>query len=293
MTPLDPVRCTFCLVYSRLKPLIDRPDLGTRMLAFLEEAMERGDPLPEIFVSSYEYQAMLLGQPDPLKRVKKLLNQKFSYLVSGLRLETMSVKALLETMAKANSVDIDMPGYRQGTEPGTLGGTVYWIPGGAHRLVEEASSIAVVLDNAGEAVVDLAVAGELARRGYKVWLIARGEAFETDVTVGEVREMVTGNVEGLVSTGGRHPAFSPRASPEARRVLETVDAVISKGIANLEAFLDNPGGLEPKTLLLLRAKCGPVAQALGVERSAPVAARGDAVLRKADPPSFSGLKLKL
>lgn len=283
MMPLDPARCTFCLVYSRLKPLMDRPDLSSRMLAFLEEAVERGDPLPEIFVSSYDYQAMLLGQPDPLRRVKELLNQKFSYLVGGLRLESMSIKALLETMAKANSVDIDMPGYRRGGGPGTLDGTVHWIPRDAHRLVEEASRIAVVLDNAGEAVVDLAVSGELARRGYKVWLVARGEAFETDVTVDEVREMMPGSVEGLVSTGGRHPAFSPHASPGARRVLEKVDAVVSKGIANLEAFIENPGGLEPKTLLLLRAKCSPVARALGVERMSPVAVRGDAALRRADP----------
>ncbi len=283
MIPLDPVRCTFCLVYSRLKPLMDRPDLSTRMLAFLEEAMERGDPLPKMFEESYEYQSLLLGQPDPLRRVKKLLNQKFSYLISGLRLEVMSLKSLLETMAKANTVDIDMPGYSPGRDVGTLGGTVHWIPNGAHSLVEEAETLALVLDNAGEAVVDLAVAGELARRGYRVWLVARGEAFETDVTVEEVREMMPGNVEGLVSTGGRHSAFSPKASREARSVLERADVVIAKGIANMEALLNHPGNLARKTLLLLRAKCGPVADSLDLERLAPIAARGDALLKRLDP----------
>ena len=55
------------------------------------------------------------------------------------------------------------------------------------------------------------------------------------------------------------------------QLIEEADIVISKGIANLEAFLENCPSRPGRVVVALRAKCSPVSRLLGVPRGHGVA----------------------
>jgi uncharacterized protein with ATP-grasp and redox domains len=181
----------------------------------------------------------------------------------------------LSYAAAANSVDVWVPG-REMTASVSLGGSVkVCCRDEIGRLVESAELIAYLLDNSGEAVVDILAAHALASRGARVVLVARSEPYEVDVTMGEaarlLRELrgrlgLRGRVE-VVGTGSAYPApATGRVGGRVAELLASADAVVSKGIANLEALMEYCS-VEPwKTVVALRAKCSPIARLLGVER---------------------------
>ncbi|MEB3861507.1 MAG: ARMT1-like domain-containing protein [Desulfurococcales archaeon] len=259
-TPWDPVECLECILHAR-------PGLG-RDEARVMIARDR----TRAFVETY---ARLAGGGDPLRGLKDRLNRGVKELAAGL--EPQDYEHALRLMATANGVDWGMRGHKYTLEDLVTGRGVVWIPGvdPVVEAVEGSRRIALLLDNAGEAVIDVAVAGWLARRGHEVTLVAREEPYEVDVTYREAGELVESlGVEGvrLVSTGSRYPAPHPMASTMARRILMESDLVLSKGIANYEAATENPGRW--RIVFLLRAKCGPIARQYSVARGTPLVVAG-------------------
>ncbi len=184
----------------------------------------------------------------------------------------------LPFLAYANAVDYRMPWFQD--RP--LGGEPYRAVVDRHAIeyASKASSIAILLDNAGEAVIDIAYALVKAERGVRVYLVARSREYETDVTYAEARRLLydvaevlgleAGRVE-LVGTGSHYPA--PHHRDRLAKVLDNVDLVISKGIANFEALMEKCWPEPERTVIALRAKCPPVARATG-------AMLGDAVVKQ-------------
>jgi len=289
--PLDPLECVLCLVHGRLQSL--RGDLGleARMLGYIASLVAKWSSRTDVFVESYDYMLRLLGELDPYRSRKERLNAAAAKIVAGLSIDEMDAAELLSLMAAANGVDIDMPGYRVDDSRVFRGlrDQPQWLGVSAEEAAERvaaAERIVVVLDNAGEAVVDVVAASRLAGlAGARLYLVARSLPYEVDVTVREVveiRDRYAPRAE-VVGTGGRFPVFSPRSSPEARRLLQGRNTVVlAKGIANLEAYMDNPSSVADGVfpLFLLRAKCGPLAQFFDVALADPVAAAGDWVLAR-------------
>jgi len=191
-------------------------------------------------------------------------------LVGGLR-------GLLGEVARANGVD-----FRMLWDTGARGEPV--VDSAAVEALRGARRVAWVLDNAGEAVVDVAAALVLASRGVEVVLTAKGEEYEVDVTAAEVEELV-GRVAGVlgvdpggvrvVSTGSMYPAvYRGEASEEAVAALEEADVVIVKGLAAFEALTEECWPPQSKAVVALTAKCPPVASLLGVDLGRPVARLG-------------------
>ena len=138
----------------------------------------------------------------------------------------------------------------------------------AVKLLENACSVIIMLDNAGEAVIDLVLALNLASQGYRVYVTARSEPYELDVTASEVRmlfidvarvlAMDTRGIE-IVETGSRYPAPAKgRVSKRVQKLLKGSDLILSKGIANLEAFIDYGFDEPEKVVLAVKAKCLPI-----------------------------------
>ncbi len=186
---------------------------------------------------------------------------------------------ILSTIALANSVDTWMPG--RGLTSLTLTG-ISIVEGQAVENLESASTIAYLLDNSGEAVVDITAALELADRGYNITLIARTTPYELDATLDEAKHLLdeisrtlgysTKRIQ-VLGTGNSYPAPHPGASNiKARDILQESDTVISKGIANFEAYLENCPGERGKHIIALRAKCNPISNFFRVPRDTGVAA---------------------
>lgn len=224
----------------------------------------------QAFVETY---ARLATNGDPLKSLKQELNERVSSLAQGL--EPRGYGGALALMAAANGVDWGMRDYTYRVEDLVDPSGVKWIPsrGAAAGMLRDARRVAVVLDNAGEAVVDLIVARWLEERGHKVTLVAREEPYEVDVTRGEAEDLAGrhGISLEIVSTGNRYPAFHHKASTEARKLLASVDLILSKGIANYEAATEAGDTLIlEKTIFLLRAKCHPIARQHKAAMSIPL-----------------------
>jgi len=289
--PLDPLECVLCLVHGRLQGL--RGDLGleARMLGYIAGLVARWSSRTDVFVDSYDYMLRLLGDIDPYRGRKERLNRAAERLLPSLGIEEMDAPGLLSLMAAANGVDIDMPGYRVDDSRvfRGLGDAPQWLgvePWEAAEALEKAERLVLVLDNAGEAVIDVAAAARLARlTGSRLYLVARSLPYEVDVTASEAVELRDRYAPGaaVVATGGRFPVFSPRSSPEARELLRGRNTVVLvKGIANLEAYMDNPGsvGEDALPLFLLRAKCSPLARFFDAAIADPVVAAGVWVLTR-------------
>ncbi len=152
----------------------------------------------------------------------------------------------------------------------------------AVAMLRKASSVAIVLDNAGEAVFDVALALTLASGGYDVMLAARSLPYETDTVEAEagwlLREVA--RILGLehaidrvkvAGTGSRYPAFA--RNRVRRGLLDEIkarDIVVSKGIANYEALMEYCSVPPGRVIAALAAKCPPIAGVLGVKMGTPV-----------------------
>ena len=155
-----------------------------------------------------------------------------------------------------------------------------------------ARSIAILLDNAGEAVFDIAYAMLLSRSyGVKVVVIARTRAYELDVTVGEAQRIVhdVASILGvedpyrklvLMGTGTSYPALATgRVEQEVEDVLGSVDMIIAKGIANYEAALEYCSVNPENVIFALKVKCPVLSRILRAPIGVAVITRGYRCMR--------------
>ena len=277
--PLDPVDCVLCLVHGRIQQVRGRLDLEARVLARAAELVAEWRSRTDVFVDSYEYLLRLLGG-DPYREVRLSLNRAAMEYLDSSGIEVRGAEQALELMAAANGIDIPMPGYKPSFE--NLVSRLREKPAlrGLRSLGDLASDVervVVVLDNAGEAVFDIYAGRVLAEEaGAELVLVAREEPYEIDVTLSEARDLAKrlAPKARLVGTGGRFPVFHPRASQEARRLVEDRSALgIVKGIANTEAYMDFHDRVRVyRGVFLLRAKCRPLVRFFDVGFADPVAA---------------------
>ncbi len=140
----------------------------------------------------------------------------------------------------------------------------------AKKKLVKAKKVLYLLDNCGESVLDRLLAREIRAMGPKVIGVVKGKPILTDVTMEDaLRVGLDKEFDGLLSTGQFAVGLNPvKAGTKLRRELGTVDVIISKGMANFEALGERQ---LPPTLYLMRAKCRPVAAAIGAKRNDNVA----------------------
>ncbi len=180
-------------------------------------------------------------------------------------------EALLRIGAAANSMDygirghsIDFNYFHQ-----SFAGLLENYLTGSSREVEEALNrfdrILYMVDNAGEAVLDLYIAGKLAERGKEVVLAAKREPILLDVTAAELRPFSNGMK--VLETGSSIGLFLDDCSEEFRQVFEDPRyLIISKGMAHYETISEYADRIAGRLIYILTAKCTPVATSLGVSK---------------------------
>ncbi|HTX44143.1 MAG TPA: ARMT1-like domain-containing protein [Methanocella sp.] len=141
---------------------------------------------------------------------------------------------------------------------------------GAIFSLARGGKVAYLTDNCGEIYFDELVLEMLKSAGASVTLVVRGGNIVTDATLEDVRAMgLDRKVDRVLTTGSNAIGVCLKElPPETREALEKADIIISKGMANYESLSDE--GFRP-IAYLLRAKCGPVARSLGVEKGWNVA----------------------
>ncbi len=159
--------------------------------------------------------------------------------------------------------------------------------------VQSAHRILYLIDNAGEALFDALVIEQLREAGKKVRIVVRGGGLLHDANLDDLAQAgllppepdpddPAASPAALSSDDGLPLVADPNALPEVialppgtlgtplppqhkqlKEAIAEADLVIAKGSANYETFTAKQAKV-PTVVYLLRAKCEPVAQSLGV-----------------------------
>ena len=130
------------------------------------------------------------------------------------------------------------------------------------RPAPKVSPVLILADNAGEIAFDCLLCEQLTRLGKRVTVAVRGAPTLNDATIVDAREVGLPEVAEVITTGSDHPGvLLSKCSQDFRRHFQDADLVISKGMGNFEGLSGEVGPI----FFLLKAKCAPVARALGVE----------------------------
>ncbi len=260
MTWLNRFDCKLCIIFSRTGDLnrLNKPEKISDILRELSILVEESSR-SVAFSRSFSIVAKLVGSTDPYREYKKKLTEIGKKVAETVkrRLENSSwdLGSALRIAAAANIVDTSVLGYR----PKKLEEAVWDLPA-IEEHVDLPSNVYYVLDNAGEAQIDLVVAESLERNGIKPTFVVRSEPYEIDVLEEDLSSY------RVVSTPGN-------VSP-VRWISDGF--IIAKGIANFEAYIE--WGRVP-SLHLFRAKCDVLARAFSTPRNAPIVISGEKAKR--------------
>jgi uncharacterized protein with ATP-grasp and redox domains len=143
--------------------------------------------------------------------------------------------------------------------------------------VQASHRILYLLDNAGEVLFDALLIEQLRNAGKRVRVLVRGGGLLHDATADDLHDANLAPPEpdpAAPPDPGRLPDVLelpsgvlgtplPPTHPRLKEAITEADLVIAKGSANYETFTAKQAKV-PTVVYLLRAKCEPVAQSLGV-----------------------------
>jgi len=132
-------------------------------------------------------------------------------------------------------------------------------------LLEGASNVVFLTDNAGEVVLDRLLVEQIQYMGVRVHGVVKGEPILTDATADDLKDTGMDRVFDSWSTTGQFAVGIDldRIPEELEQALRKADLIIAKGMANFESLSED--GLRP-VVYMLRAKCRPVAEAIGARK---------------------------
>lgn len=214
------------------------------------------------------------NNPDPYRDLKSEENQLARSLLPVARQfysdSENKLEALVRIAAAANSMEFGVKGhdFDNSTFGRIFGDTLAEnLHGDLEEVKRRLSSFDNVLyltDNAGEVVFDLFFIEKLKDMGKRVVMASKSEPVLNDVTAEELRSMTENEV---ITTGPVVGTTMENISQEALSLLSNDDwLVISKGMGNFETLSEYDAQLKGRLIYIMRAKCEPVARAMGVPR---------------------------
>jgi uncharacterized protein with ATP-grasp and redox domains len=219
------------------------------------------------------------NNPDPYRDLKAEENQLASSLLPiAERFYSKSdnkLEALVRIAAAANSMEFGVKGHN--FDNSTFGQVFESIldedfKGDLSRvenLLKSFENILYLTDNAGEVIFDLFVIEKLKESGKNVVIAAKSEPILNDVTAEELRSLTDNEV---IASGPIVGTTLDNISSKAKSLLLDKDwLIISKGMGNFETISEFESELSGRLVYIFRAKCDPVASAIGVPKGALVA----------------------
>ncbi len=225
---------------------------------------------PEVATDVYEEMARLSGMDDLYAEQKALSIKNAEPFLPRLRSAIAQADDPLHTLLKVavvgNVIDLAAEvSFDLEEQIAQLFHTPFAIDD-TSRLREalaQAQTLLYIGDNAGEHLFDY-LAIEALQKLYPslhVSYMVRGRAIINDVTLKEAREAGFESLCTLVDSGVNSPGFAyTRATPEAQRLFDESDVVLTKGMGNYECLSPPQRG---NLCYLLKVKCGVVAASLG------------------------------
>lgn len=134
-------------------------------------------------------------------------------------------------------------------------------------LCNNANEVLYLMDNAGEIVLDMILIREIKRLGPRVIAVVKGGPVLNDATMIDAEEVVlTDCADEVRETGASAIGVNlDRSSEEFKNLFHSAELIVAKGMGNFESLTE----FEPAcpTIHIMRTKCNPVAQHVGVPRN--------------------------
>jgi uncharacterized protein with ATP-grasp and redox domains len=135
------------------------------------------------------------------------------------------------------------------------------------RLCSEVRSVTYLIDNAGEVALDIILISQIKRLGPRVTAVVKKGPILNDATLDDARDVGLDKVADRVMDMGA-PTIGimlDRASQEFKHVLFTSELVVAKGMGHYESITELE--IPCPVVHILRTKCNPVAEHIGVPRN--------------------------
>ncbi|MDF1660848.1 MAG: ARMT1-like domain-containing protein [Planctomycetota bacterium] len=221
----------------------------------------------ELLSNSVTTALKTLGAQDPMAKQRSKLRRELLPLIEEFRQEIASEASLefaIKAAASANLVDqralmnVDLVSGIKILYEGISGKCERRIAKLIHTI-EESRQILYILDNAGEAEIDLLLVEQLVKRGKSVTLVVKSPGLLHDVTREDIETEVP-----VIETGSNMMGSLPvLCSKEFSSAMADADLIIAKGASNFETL----GMPADKAIAhMLVAKCGVLARALGIKK---------------------------
>lgn len=138
------------------------------------------------------------------------------------------------------------------------------------RKLKKAKYVLYLADNAGEVFFDLPLVRRL-EHFAPVTYVVKESPVQNDITLADLEGFgLAGELPGVITTGTDTPGVDmAKASADFRTKFEAADVVLAKGMGYWETLSELPP--QGKVFYLLKAKCRPVADSLGVALDSYVA----------------------
>jgi uncharacterized protein with ATP-grasp and redox domains len=274
---IDPA-CVECIINQsrRVADAIRADDtLSSKLSGTVERmsgAFDFEQSPPEVAADVYEKMALIAGKADLYDEVKVHSTAKAKALMPSLRDRIDASKTPLLTAIKVavagNVIDLAAEvAFDLDEELEKIFETDF-----SHddfeklrKSLGEAKTLLYIGDNVGEHLFDYLVV-ETLRTLYpslRIAYMVRGNAIINDVTMKEAQEAGFEKICDVVDSGVNTPGFVyERANEKSRKLFDSADLVITKGMGNYECLSPSP---RKNICYLLKVKCNVVARSLGRE----------------------------
>lgn len=225
---------------------------------------------PEIAADVYEKMAVLANKKDLYAELKAYSTQKALSFIPSLenKLNFSDEKLLTATKIAVAGNVIDLAAEVEFDLEQELE-NIFHIDF-AHndflsfeKELSKAQNVLVIGDNVGEHIFDHLFVKTLKQLYPRTsfYYMVRGKPIINDVTMKEAQEAGFDQLCNLIDSGVNTPGFSySRASVEAKKIFDSTDLVISKGMGNYECMSPSH---RKNICFLLKVKCNVVANSLG------------------------------
>ena len=286
MTLKVTLECAHCLLeraINQVKLATDDPELQMRVVEaitkFLGEHFS-GDAVPSHIGTDRDLIVQKMTGKDPYESLKRMSNEMALSILPELEAlieekadsnERFRTAALIA--AAANAIEFDVTGREFSlTELKEILGNVEADLFIDHldQFKEQCKGVKEVLylmDNAGEIVLDMILIKEIKRLGPRVIAVVKGGPILNDATMIDAEEIaLTDCADEILDTGA--PAIGvnlERNSEEFIKIFHNAELIVAKGMGNFESMTE----FEPAcpTVHIMRTKCNPVAERVGVPRN--------------------------
>lgn len=280
------LECAHCLIeraINQIRLATDDPDLQMDVVqavtAFLGENFSN-DSVPSHIGTERDLLVQQMTGKDPYESLKTMSNQMALGILPELQKivdekdspgERFRTAALVA--AAANAIEFDVSGRHFSLDElrGILGNVEADL---ALDQVDEfrtlcgaVDEILYLMDNAGEVVLDMILIREIKKLGSRVVAVVKGGPILNDATMADAEEVgLQECADEVIDTGAAAIGVNlERNSSEFIETFRSAQLIVAKGMGNFEALTE----FVPSCPIvhILRTKCNPVAQHVGVPKN--------------------------